>query len=131
MRSWAAGTRGVAALRVVLLVAPVLALLATGPQLAWPNQWLVALTVALSVGFAAMPESMLGTADLAVVVVWWAVAAHDDVPVSAILAALLAYRLFKKGAPPMPDMAIEEAKRTRADLEAQKIERDQLERSTS
>ena len=30
-------------------------------------------------------------------------------------------RLFKKGAPPTPDLAIEEAKRTRAELEAQKI----------
>jgi uncharacterized membrane protein YqjE len=47
----------------------------------------------------------------------------------AILAALLALRLFKKGAPPTPDMAIEEARRTRAELEAQKIERDQVERS--
>ena len=44
----------------------------------------------------------------------------------AMLAAFIAFRLFKKGAPPTPDMAIEEAKRTRADLEAQKIERDQL-----
>jgi uncharacterized membrane protein YqjE len=49
----------------------------------------------------------------------------------AILAGLLAMRLFKKGSPPTPDMAIEEAKRTRADLEAQAIQRDQLERSTS
>jgi uncharacterized membrane protein YqjE len=48
----------------------------------------------------------------------------------AILAGLLAFRLFKKGAPPTPDMAIEEAKRVRADFEAQGIERDQLERST-
>jgi H+/Cl- antiporter ClcA len=47
----------------------------------------------------------------------------------AILAALIAYRLFKKGAPPMPDLAIEEAKRTRAELEAQTIERDQVQRS--
>jgi hypothetical protein len=47
----------------------------------------------------------------------------------AILAALVALRLFKKGAPPTPDLAIEEAKRTREQLEAQKIERDQLERS--
>jgi uncharacterized membrane protein YqjE len=47
----------------------------------------------------------------------------------AILAALVAMRLFKKGAPPTPDLAIEEAKRTREQLEAQKIERDQLERS--
>jgi hypothetical protein len=47
----------------------------------------------------------------------------------AILAAFLAFRLFKKGAPPTPDMAIEEAKKTRAQFEAQSIERDQLERS--
>jgi uncharacterized membrane protein YqjE len=46
----------------------------------------------------------------------------------AILAGLLAFRLFKKGAPPTPDMAIEEARRTRAELEAQKVERDQLKR---
>jgi uncharacterized membrane protein YqjE len=45
------------------------------------------------------------------------------------LAAWLAARFFKKGAPPTPDMAIEEAKRTRAELEAQKIERDQVGRS--
>ena len=37
----------------------------------------------------------------------------------AILAALIAMRLFKKGSPPTPDLAIEEAKRTRAELEAQ------------
>jgi uncharacterized membrane protein YqjE len=49
----------------------------------------------------------------------------------AILAALIAMRLFKKGAPPTPDMAIEEAKKTREQLEAQPVERDQLERSTS
>jgi uncharacterized membrane protein YqjE len=47
----------------------------------------------------------------------------------AALSALIALRLFKKGAPPTPDMAIEEARRTRAQLEAQKIERDQLDRS--
>jgi hypothetical protein len=48
----------------------------------------------------------------------------------AILAGLFAMRLFKKGAPPTPDMAIEEAKLVRADLEAQSVQRDQLERST-
>jgi uncharacterized membrane protein YqjE len=47
----------------------------------------------------------------------------------AILAGLLALRLFKKGAPPTPDLAIEEARRTRAELEAQKIPRDQVGRS--
>jgi len=38
----------------------------------------------------------------------------------AIIAALVALRLFKKGAPPTPDLAIEEAKRTREDLERSK-----------
>jgi uncharacterized membrane protein YqjE len=47
----------------------------------------------------------------------------------AIFAGLLAFRLFKKGSPPTPELAIEEAKRTRAELEAQKIERDQVHRS--
>ena len=35
----------------------------------------------------------------------------------AIVAGLVAYRALRKGAPPTPDMAIEEAKRTRAALE--------------
>jgi uncharacterized membrane protein YqjE len=47
----------------------------------------------------------------------------------AALAALLALRLFKRGAPPTPDLAIEEAKRTRAELEAGKVERDQVGRT--
>ena len=47
----------------------------------------------------------------------------------AALSAFIAYRLFKKGSPPTPDLAIEEARRTRAELEAQKIERDQVGRS--
>jgi uncharacterized membrane protein YqjE len=46
----------------------------------------------------------------------------------SLLAAFIAYRLFKKGAPPTPDLAIQEAKATRAELEAQKIERDQIKR---
>jgi len=49
--------------------------------------------------------------------------------VLAVLAALLARRLFQMGAPPTPDLAIEEARRTRAELESQTIERDQLDRS--
>ncbi|HEX2233530.1 MAG TPA: phage holin family protein [Thermoleophilaceae bacterium] len=47
----------------------------------------------------------------------------------AIIAGLVALRLFKRGAPPTPQLAIEEAKRTRAELEAQKIERDQVGRT--
>ena len=47
----------------------------------------------------------------------------------AAIAGLIAYRFFKKGAPPTPDMAIEEAKLTKAQFEHQGIERDQLGRS--
>jgi uncharacterized membrane protein YqjE len=47
----------------------------------------------------------------------------------SILAAFIAYRLFKKGAPPTPDLAIQEAKATRAELEAGKVEHDQVKRS--
>jgi hypothetical protein len=49
--------------------------------------------------------------------------------VFAVVAGLLAVRFFKKGSPPVPELAIEEAKRTRAQLEGQKIERDQVGRS--
>jgi hypothetical protein len=41
---------------------------------------------------------------------------------------MLAARWVKSGAPPTPDLAIEEAKKTREQLESQMIERDQLER---
>ena len=44
------------------------------------------------------------------------------------VAGLIALRLFKKGAPPTPDLAIEEAKLTRRAFEHQAIERDQLDR---
>jgi uncharacterized membrane protein YqjE len=47
----------------------------------------------------------------------------------AAIAGLIATRLFKRGAPPTPEMAIEEAKRTRAEFEAQKVERDQVGRT--
>jgi uncharacterized membrane protein YqjE len=49
--------------------------------------------------------------------------------VLAALAGLLAFRWLKRGAPPTPDMAIEEAKRTREELERQSIERDQVQRT--
>jgi uncharacterized membrane protein YqjE len=45
------------------------------------------------------------------------------------IAGLVALRLFKRGSPPTPQLAIEEAKRTREELERQKIERDQVTRT--
>jgi putative superfamily III holin-X len=47
----------------------------------------------------------------------------------AALSGFVAMRLFKKGSPPTPDLAIEEAKKIREQLEQQTIERDQLARS--
>jgi hypothetical protein len=47
----------------------------------------------------------------------------------AALTGFLAFRWLRSGAPPTPDLAIEEAKRTREELERQTVERDQLERS--
>ena len=47
----------------------------------------------------------------------------------ALIAGLLAVRLFKRGSPPTPQLAIEEAKRTRAELEHQAVERDQVGRT--
>jgi len=49
--------------------------------------------------------------------------------VLAALAGWLALRWLKSGAPPTPDLAIEEAKRTREELERQSTERDQLART--
>jgi membrane associated rhomboid family serine protease len=42
------------------------------------------------------------------------------------VAGFLAYRFIKGGSPPTPEMAIEEARLTRAQFEHQSIERDQL-----
>ena len=47
----------------------------------------------------------------------------------ALLAGLIAARLIRRGAPPTPDMAIEQARITRETLERQKIQRDQVGRS--
>jgi hypothetical protein len=77
------------ALRAVVVVAPLLALLATRPD-EWPHGWFIALVVAMAIGFAAMPESALGSTCLALVVFWWALSTADGgVPASAIPAALL------------------------------------------
>jgi hypothetical protein len=47
----------------------------------------------------------------------------------AALAGFVAFRWLRSGAPPTPDLAIEEAKRTREELERQSVERDQVGRT--
>ena len=44
--------------------------------------------------------------------------------VLAVIGGLIAKRLFEAGAPPTPDMAIEEAKRTKAALEHPEVQQD-------
>lgn len=94
-------------LRAVVLLGPVVALLATGPAGNWPEGWVVALTVALAGGFAAMPESALGTTVFCVVVIWWGFAL-EHVPVEvvvagiALLAAHLSALLLSYGPPQLP-----------------------------
>ncbi len=46
--------------------------------------------------------------------------------VLAGISGWLALRLLKRGSPPTPELAIEEAKRTKAEFDAQKIQRDQV-----
>jgi hypothetical protein len=75
-------------LRAVIAVAPVLAVTVASPS-GPADTWLVAATVVLALGFAAMPESALGTMCLGLVVVWWAISAAHGTPAGAILAALL------------------------------------------
>lgn len=47
----------------------------------------------------------------------------------AAIAGFVAYKLFQKGSPPTPDMAIEEAKKIREQFEHQNVERDQVART--
>jgi hypothetical protein len=93
--------------RAVVFLGPVVALLASGPAGNWPGGWLVALTVALAAGFAAMPESALGTVVFCVVVVWWGfglehVAVEAVVAGAALLAAHLGSLLLSYGPAQLP-----------------------------
>ena len=90
MIAFLAERRSTFGLRLVVLLGPVLALLGTGLSGPSPRGWLIALTVALALGFAAMPESALGTSVLCLVVVWWGLALDDvsGVPVEAAGAAV-------------------------------------------
>jgi uncharacterized membrane protein YqjE len=49
--------------------------------------------------------------------------------VLGVLAGLIAMRLFRRGSPPTPELALEEARKTRAELEHQAVQRDQVGRT--
>jgi hypothetical protein len=74
--------------RLLMLVGPVVALVAAAVAEVPPPGWVVALVVALAVGWAVMPESLLGTLCLALVLAWWGVADLDGLPPEALFAAV-------------------------------------------
>jgi hypothetical protein len=79
--------RGGWLLRLVILLAPLAALLAGAPQGYLPPPWLVVVLAIFSFAFAAMPEHYVGSASLVIVVVWWVLNTHGRLPASSILAA--------------------------------------------
>jgi hypothetical protein len=75
------------ALRTVVLLGPVVALLMTGPAGHWPPWWLLVPVAGLAAASATAPDSQVGAAAGLVVLAWWTVALGDDVPASVLVAA--------------------------------------------
>lgn len=74
-------------LRALVLLGPLVALLSTGLVGVLPAGWLIALVAALSVAFAAMPDSPFGTAAMVVVLSWWGISLRDGLHPEALVAA--------------------------------------------
>ena len=83
MRAW---TRGQWALRAVVVLGALTALLASGPAGAPPPQPLVLVVTGLALAHARSPESAAGVVSLGLVVCWWA-AAVDVLHPAVLLAA--------------------------------------------
>ena len=69
---WRGWTRGQWAARVVVVAGPLLALLARTPSMGAPQAWVVLMVLALAVGWALVPESVVGAVTLLVVGFSWA-----------------------------------------------------------
>ncbi len=74
--------------RVLMLLGPVVALVAAAFAEIPPPGWVAALVVALAIGWAFMPESLLGTLCLALVLAWWGVADLEALPPESLVAAV-------------------------------------------
>jgi len=84
---WGDWSRGQWALRLLVLLGPVVALLAQWPSLGAPRPWLIALTVALAAGFALVPESVVGAVVLLLVAFSWVNGLEHRLPLGALVAA--------------------------------------------
>ncbi len=84
---WGDWSRGQWALRLMVLLGPVVALLAQWPSLGPPRPWLVALTLALAAGWALVPESVVGGVVLLVVAFSWVNGLEHRLPLGALVAA--------------------------------------------
>jgi hypothetical protein len=74
--------------RLLMVLGPLVGLVASAAAGAPPPGWVTALVVVLAVGWAFMPESLLGTLCLAMVLVWWVSAQISGLPPEALVAAL-------------------------------------------
>ena len=80
-------SRGQWCLRLVVALAPALALLCTGLAGVWPRAWLVGMVLVLSLLWARRPDTGVGTGALGAVLVWWGLAFRDGLHAWALLSA--------------------------------------------
>jgi len=76
------------ALRALVLLGPVVALLATGPAGHGPPWWLVGIVTVLAAAAAVAPDSPVGAGAGLVVLGWWTLSLRDGMPVSVAVAAV-------------------------------------------
>jgi hypothetical protein len=96
--------------RVLMLLGPVVALVAAALADVAPPGWVAALVVAMAIGWVFMPESLIGTLCLALVLGWWGVAELETLPPESLVAAvalLTAHVAAVVASYGPPDMAID------------------------
>jgi hypothetical protein len=80
-------TRGGWAVRLVILLGPMVALLVPGLQGFGPPVWLVVVVAAASTAYAAMPDQFTGSVTMLLVLGSWCVEVGSAMPVTVVIAA--------------------------------------------
>lgn len=75
------------ALRVVVVLGPLVALWSAAPSGHVPSPFVVAVVAVLGLGYAARPENFSGPIVMAVVLLWWALSVGSAMPVGSLVAA--------------------------------------------